>query len=199
MQCSSTHTAVDTSEPLPCRAVLQAILLRSRRVPPNVTPAPISPLSSPRGLSVTRLSDNRGPQVHHGGSRAGAVPAAARPRVRLVLFPWRRPAPEHHPLQQICSGSSALHWKHNLKMLRVMAVVCDDAAAESTRRVCVQTQVKGWFQTAVTSGNYHEVNPRDKVWCTAFAKILCKGSRQVASQQAVGHGRVRRLVTAPAQ
>ena len=24
-------------------------------------------------------------------------------------------------------------------------------------------QVKGWFQTAVTAGNYHEVNPRDKV------------------------------------
>ena len=36
----------------------------------------------------------------------------------------------------------------------------------------VQGQVKGWMQTAVTAGNYHEVNPRDKVLIALLVEKL---------------------------
>ena len=39
-----------------------------------------------------------------------------------------------------------------------------------------QSQVQGWFQTAVTSGNYHEVNPRDKVLAALMIEKLRRGN-----------------------
>eukprot|EP00729_Bicosta_minor_P007347 gene7347-25692_t len=38
----------------------------------------------------------------------------------------------------------------------------------------VQTQVNGWMQTAVTAGNYHQVNVRDKVIVAAVVERLRK-------------------------
>ena len=41
----------------------------------------------------------------------------------------------------------------------------------------VQTKVGGWMQTAVTAGNYHQVNLRDKVIvATMTEKLLRKGA-----------------------
>lgn len=36
----------------------------------------------------------------------------------------------------------------------------------------VQSHVQGWMQTAVTAGNVHEVNPRDKVLVALIVERL---------------------------
>ena len=49
-----------------------------------------------------------------------------------------------------------------------------------------QGQVKGWFQTAVTAGNYHEVNPRDKVIVALIVEKLRRGGGKLTQQDFAG-------------
>jgi hypothetical protein len=52
----------------------------------------------------------------------------------------------------------------------------------------VQKEVRGWFQTAVTSGNYHEVNPRDKVLAALMIEKLRWVAPSVPSMSGAGAG-----------
>ena len=49
-----------------------------------------------------------------------------------------------------------------------------------------QGQVKGWFQTAITAGNYHEVNPRDKVLVSVMVEKLRRNNGVLTSADFVG-------------
>jgi hypothetical protein len=65
------------------------------------------------------------------------------------------PSPRHDYHDQ-SSGLAEIY-------LRLMMLILILLMAWSRYNQFVQKEVRGWFQTAVTSGNYHEVNPRDKV------------------------------------
>mmetsp|Transcript_7480 Transcript_7480/g.16728 ORF Transcript_7480/g.16728 Transcript_7480/m.16728 type:complete len:110 (-) Transcript_7480:283-612(-) len=54
----------------------------------------------------------------------------------------------------------------------------DEIAAYNT---FAQPRVGGWFQTAVTAGNFHEVNPRDKVIVAYLVERLRRRGRLLRS------------------